>query len=118
MMTAPLIIQSNREEVMDFAFPYYIEEFAMLYRQTVDPMTKVFLFIRPYKWEVWACVIAFILITGAFLYSLSRALRHIYYKDERVVVPSLAENLQTALGSACNQGKQFNHTRLEIQPYY
>ena len=102
MMSAAASVQVNREAVMDGSFPFYIEETGVLYKYNPSFISKAFLFVRPYKWQVWLCMIALIPTTGLLIYALGHLAGKLIY-DKTFRQFSLTENIWMTYGYAFNQ---------------
>ena len=106
MMSAPLIIQNDRKEVMDFTFPFYMEESALLYKDSASPLMESLLLIRPYRLEVWVIWAILIPSVGMILWGFGCSVRYIYEKKaEFVLISPISTSIWTSFGSAFNQGE-------------
>ena len=121
-MVAPASIQAAREEVMDFSFPFYIEESVILYRRQRKAHRAVFQFLRPYKWQVWVSVMAAIPLATVLLamfFSINsrghiRSGVHMYDGPQISPVGSISKAFWCILGTLFTQGKLESLTHLKL----
>ena len=108
MTFAASAIQTERLVYTDYSFPFYKEETGVIYKFYANPISKAFLFIRPFKWQVWVCVMALIPSIGfCFWYfgHCAGSIRKRNMLNKSSKGKSLADSLWLALGPLFSQGK-------------
>ena len=111
MTAAPVVSSKAREEVMDFTIPYYTETSAFLYKHNAQPTLESFLFIRPYKWQVWLCMCVLIPSISLMAWFISHMMQHIHVRSRKsVIVSSFVAIVLNVLGVSFKNGKIFNIT--------
>ena len=105
MVAAPLATTSEREEVMDFSYPLYIDVAAFLYKRDTRPILESFLFVRPYKWQVWICVGLIIPVIVILIWMFSQAQRYILMmQNKETRVSPLLPTFWTVIGILLRNG--------------
>ena len=104
-----MVLSKVREEVMDFTFPYYTETSAFLYKRIAQPTLESFLFIRPFKWQVWLCMCVLIPSISLMAWFISHMMQHIHVRSKKsIIVSSFMATVFNVLGVSFNNGKLFN----------
>ena len=67
IMMAPASIQSDRQKIMEFSIPFYWEPQAIIYKVQNESIAQNILFIRQFKWQVWATIGIAILVASVSL---------------------------------------------------
>ena len=71
-MAADISIQKEREEVMDFAFPFYYGDTSVLLRKPDPNIGKWRTLVDPFKWEVLAAIGIFLPIVSVLAFVLEK----------------------------------------------
>ena len=72
LAVAPMAVTKERSAVIDFTYPYHVDQYSILYKR-IDPASmKWRLMIEPFKWAVWAGVIISVFISAMFVWITSR----------------------------------------------
>ena len=106
MVVAPLATTSEREEVMDFSYTFNIDVTAFVYKRDTRPILESFLFVRPYKWQMWICIIFIIPIIAVLIWMFSKAQRYIsMVQNKETRVPPLLITFWSVIGILLRNGK-------------
>ncbi|ESP00146.1 hypothetical protein LOTGIDRAFT_141353, partial [Lottia gigantea] len=90
LFAGPLAMSSDREDAVDFTFPYFHVYTSVIFRRPDPNKTKWRKLIDPFKWEVHVCIFASFLCIVIMLYSIERM--NPYYTvqlDERPTIQGL-----------------------------
>ena len=71
MIVGPLGISAGRETVTDFTTPFYVEQMTALYKLNNKSDGKWKVFLQPFKWEVWVCIVSSITLITVFLWIMA-----------------------------------------------
>ena len=107
MTFAASAILAERLAYTDYSFPFYKEETGVIYKFDASPISKAFLFIRPFKWQVWVCVMALIPSIGFCFWCFGHCVRSIHKRNrlnKSSKGTSFADSLWLALGPLFSQG--------------
>ena len=105
-------IQTERLLYADYSFPFYKEETGVIYKFHASPISKAFLFIRPFKWQVWVCVMGLIPSIGFSFWCFGHCVKLIHKRNRLNNLSkgkSLADSLWLALRPLFSQGKKTRH---------
>ena len=106
MAYTSLSVTCEREEVIDFSFPLYIEGGTVLYKQHENSAMQQFLFIRPYNWQFWICMGILIPSVGILIWGFDHIIKYIHKKEkDDVEVESIYQTIWSVLGVTFYQGK-------------
>ncbi|XP_028773676.1 glutamate receptor 2.9-like [Neltuma alba] len=64
---ADLTIVANRSNFVDFTLPYAQSDLRMLVKVRHDPRLNMWIFVRPFTWDMWLCIVVVCIFTGAVI---------------------------------------------------
>ena len=103
MTSGPVAASNLRDEVMDFSFPYYMDIAALVYKHDAQPTLKSFLFLRPYKWQVWVCICIVVPCISVIIYSFYHAIT--FMNNKYRLQSSFLKTFWSVLGLTFRNGK-------------
>ena len=65
-------IRANRSNYVDFTLPYAESEVMMLVRVGHNPHVNMWIFLRPFSWDLWLTIILFCVFIGAAIRFMER----------------------------------------------
>ena len=99
-----MLFSKEREEVMDFSFPFSYENPAWVYK--ANPTMTPFLFLRPFKWEFYICMSLVIPAIGTVIWAFGQAVQHVKSrKKQDIDAPSLMIVNWSVFGVVLRQSK-------------
>ena len=96
MIFAALTVTSQREEAIDFVYPYMEEDLSVAFLVHSDDWFYIF---RPFEWRVWLALFSSGLTSGLVLYTATLVL------EGKTELSYLYEWLLVAVGVLFSQGK-------------
>ena len=108
MVVAPITRMTMREIYADFAdIPFY-SEFTTVVMQEPDPdASTVGLFLRPFKREVWICILAAVPLAGVVLLLYVRAYSVVLpRRQNQTGLDTVVDTLWFSGGALLQQGKK------------
>ena len=72
MALAPLTINSNRQQVVDFTKPYMTLGISIMMRIPSQEKLGLFAFLGPLKYEIWMCCLLAYISVSVVLFLVSR----------------------------------------------
>lgn len=72
IIIAPLVITSEREEVVDFVAPYFEQTGISIVMKKLEKQTSLFKFMSVLKDEVWWCILGALVVTSIVLYVVDK----------------------------------------------
>ena len=96
MIFADLTVTSQREEAIDFMYPYMEEDLSVTFLIHSGDLFYIF---RPFEWRVWLALISSGLTSGLVLYASTRVFAG------KAELSYLYEWLLVAVGVVFSQGK-------------
>ncbi|XP_022244002.1 uncharacterized protein LOC106461358 isoform X2 [Limulus polyphemus] len=105
-----MTVTGPRTKAVDFTFPIGTEKITILVKMPAEP-SRIFLFHRPFKSEVWIFVIAAMFVMGVLLYLINFSSPFYRYyerkKGNHNYFFRIRNCLWTTYGSAVQQGSAF-----------
>ena len=106
-------VTSQREQVIDFAAPYFHEQSVVIMKRPAGD-TKIFLYAYPFRWEVWICLGISISLAAVCLY-LYTMYTPVYdhweewrrYKSQRSGIFERQWSIWTVFGALMQQGNRW-----------
>ncbi|XP_067682011.1 glutamate receptor-like isoform X1 [Haliotis asinina] len=102
MVVAPISIAPDREQVVDFIFPYYYEYTTILIKKPDPNRTKWRTLIDPFKWQVLMCIFISLLGVTTFYFLVERW--NPYYEGKRKKKSMFGDAFWYMYGALLTQG--------------
>ena len=104
-----MVINSDREAVVDFTKPYMNYGVGILMRKP-QKKTNIFAFLEPLDFNVWGCVLASLFVVGILIYIVDRLSPYSSFRRENSNNQDafdLKNSMWFAFASCMQQGKYF-----------
>ncbi|KAK4257648.1 hypothetical protein QN277_007211 [Acacia crassicarpa] len=69
---ADLTIVANRSNFVDFTLPYAQSDVRMLVKVRRGHRLNMWIFVRPFSWDMWLCIVLVFIFTGAVIVFMER----------------------------------------------
>lgn len=71
-MVGDLAIVSNRSNYVDFTLPYKPGVLMMLVKARPDPRLNMWIFVQPFTWDLWLCIVCCSIFIGGIIVLMVR----------------------------------------------
>lgn len=98
---------TKRMEIADFSYTFQLEELGMLVKKTDED--HKYLFLSPFTWDAWLCILAIVLLMGPLLWVVHRSSKYYeyYHLDNGQGLYKLGNCIWYCFGAIVQQGGDY-----------